>query len=122
MLFERKEFISHAGQKLDWKIECDNLSDEDIETCAWLIAQKYSFKGVVGVPRGGLRLANALVKYISKESNIILLVDDVYTTGKSMQDSLNKLKDYGKYVIGVVIFARKEPTLPWVKSLFKYTF
>ena len=40
-LFQLGNFVSHAGNELEWKIECDALTDEDIETFAYLISKKY---------------------------------------------------------------------------------
>ena len=98
-MFERKDFISHAGKPLHWKIECDELSDEDLETLAYVVSRRIQFSSVVGIPRGGVRFADALKKYVS-ESGPRLLVDDVLTTGLSMDTE----RKYGD--VGVVIFSR----------------
>lgn len=113
-LFENKSFISHSGFSLSFKINCDALSDEDIETLADIIAKKFSFSKIYGVPRGGLRLANALEKYLSPNGPV-LIVDDVLTTGKSMEEA--KEKFLNEDVIGVVIFARGRCPF-WVRTLF----
>lgn len=106
----RKSFIMHSGDAADFKIECDNLTDEEIETFAMLISKKFRFGRVAGVPRGGLRIANALRKYCTHGPRLI--VDDVLTTGNSMsarkQDS----------DIGVVLFARG-PCPDWVHPIFQ---
>ena len=55
-LFVKENFISHSGNKLDFKIECDALTDEDIECIAYIISKKYTFSNVFGIPRGRLWL------------------------------------------------------------------
>ena len=59
-LFQRGDITLHSGGKSDFKIECDALTDEDVETLAYLISKKYKFNMVCGVAEGGLRLEEAL--------------------------------------------------------------
>jgi hypothetical protein len=114
-LFEKKKFRSHAGIWLDSKIECDALSDKSIETLAFLISKRCRFKDVYGIPRGGLRLARALKKYRSTRG-VVLIVDDVFTTGMSMREARRKLRE--KNTLGFVIFARgRRPA--WIKCLYQ---
>ncbi len=101
-LFVSKHFVSHAGKDLSFKIDCDALSDEIIETFASVVAKTFKFGTVYGIPSGGLRFAKALEKYKS-ESSQILIVDDVLTTGASMETARRK---FGLNAIGIVIFAR----------------
>ncbi len=113
-LFVRGLFRSHAERELSWKINCDALSDEDLETIAEVIAKKFNFSRVVGIPTGGERLAAALQKYcLEQKSYPILLVDDVLTTGGSME---TERKKYSQEVIGFVIFARG-PCPNWIHVL-----
>ncbi len=113
-LFQNKKITSHAGLVLPFKIECDALTREDIETLADIISRHYTFNKVYGVPRGGLRLAAALEKYCSPEGDI-LIVDDVLTTGSSMEEARRRI---GKEARGLVIFARgKCPE--WVSCIFQ---
>lgn len=113
-LFRNEPLISHAGLKLSFKIECDSLSDSDIETLAVIISQKFVFGKVYGVPRGGLRLSAALEKFKSS-SDKILIVDDVLTTGTSMEEAR---RDIGTNSLGVVIFARGAfPS--WIYPIFQ---
>lgn len=116
-LFKNEPFLSHAGNPLLWKIECDALDDEDIETLASIIARHFKFSEVIGIPRGGIRLANALLKYRSGASGI-LIVDDVFTTGKSMEEARRNHGKDDKDIIGIVIFARGEVSCPpWIKPI-----
>jgi hypothetical protein len=108
-MFVRKEFISHSGIQLQWKIEADALTDEDLATLSWVVTQQLCFGSVVGIPMGGLRFAEALKPYAAKGSR--LLVDDVLTTGNSMKTA------YREGDIGLVIFARG-PCPAWVKPIF----
>jgi orotate phosphoribosyltransferase len=116
-------FTSHSGLTLPWKIDCDNLSNNDIEAFAAIISGQFSFKEVVGVPTGGLRLAKALKKYSKEKACNILIVDDVLTTGKSMNEYYNKIMQDKKLqdmlnIYGVVLFARGVcPS--WIVSLFQ---
>ncbi len=113
-LFKNEKVISHAGLHLPFKIECDALTEEDIETIAAIISRKYKFRAVCGIPRGGIRLAAALQKYLSNEG-LVLIVDDVLTTGLSMEDARRQI---GGDAFGIVIFARgKCPE--WVKPIFQ---
>jgi hypothetical protein len=118
-LFQRKTFKMHSGQMTNFKIECDNLSDEDIETFAMVIAEHIVFGRVVGVPTGGIRIAKALEKYCDNDPNLpVLLVDDVLTTGKSMEEVKDELVKEEDIVIGVVLFARG-PCPAWIHPVFQ---
>ena len=39
-LFVKEDFISHAGNPLTWKIECDALSDDDWACIAHMIVER----------------------------------------------------------------------------------
>lgn len=113
-LFLNSAFTSHAGVRLPFKIECDALTDDDINVIAEIIARHTVFSSVVSIPRGGDRLAKALQEFV-QDSGPVLIVDDVFTTGKSMEDMRRSI---GGEPIGVVIFARGD--LPdWVKAVFQ---
>lgn len=102
-LFQKMNFASHSGKELDWKLECDTLTDGDWECIAYLISKKYVFNKVIGVPAGGLKLAAALERYKDEDSEIeTLVVDDVLTTGNSIKEIMSK--HYESY--GIVLFAR----------------
>lgn len=115
-LFQLGKFTSHAGNELEWKIECDALTDDDWECLAKMISERIMFHEVVGIPRGGNKLAAALQKYCETEKTpktYRLVVDDVWTTGKSMMETLQN-DDFG-----YVVFARRR--IPYghpVRALF----
>ena len=100
-LFQEGNFISHAGHELNWKIECDALTDEDWDCLARIIHERTRFGSVYGIPRGGVKLALALEKYITPGVPLRLVVDDVYTTGKSMREVMTGND------LGFVVFARR---------------
>jgi hypothetical protein len=119
-LFVRKDFISHAGQSLEFKIECDALTDEDLECLAYIISKQVKFCDVEGVPSGGERLAKKLKKHGAGafSGHQFLIVDDVLTTGGSMEKFKQKFA-CSTGIIGIVIFARG--TCPaWVRPIFRF--
>jgi hypothetical protein len=110
-MFLLQEFTAHSGQRLDWKIECDNLTTADWMTLAKVAADMLPpFGAVEGVPSGGLALADALRTHATEGP--LLIVDDVLTTGGSMEHHRA-----GRDAIGIVAFARG-PLPPWVKAIF----
>lgn len=118
-LFQLGNFTLASGVASPWKIDCDALTDEDIRTLAEMIRQMVGlFSSVEGVPRGGLRLAEALnpfcdIGYGSRH----LIVDDVLTSGGSMERALQDCLSHAPKV-GAVIFARGEcPS--WIYPLFQ---
>ncbi len=120
-LFQKVNFISHSGKPLDWKLECDALTNEDWECIAYLISKKFTFYGVSGVKQGGLKLAKALEKYCDNNlmEGLFLIVDDVLTTGGSMEE----MKKYYRIctsasIQGVVLFARGECP-DWITPIFQ---
>lgn len=110
-------FVMHSGDISDFKIECDVLTDDDFDTLARIVAKKVSFGEVCGVPKGGTRLADALSEYTS-DSHIWLVVDDVLTTGRSMEYFSKLLSVPPEYIKGVVIFARTKCP-DWVTPIFQ---
>ena len=108
------QFVLHSGMKSVWKIDCDALSFGDIHTLARMIRLIVPpFAVVEGVPRGGLLLAKLLSQYCIRPPGPLLIVDDVLTTGESMEQHRA-----GRIARGVVIFARG-PVPSWVTPLFQ---
>ncbi len=109
-LFQKQKFTSHAGIPMEWKIEMDAVSDKEWDCLASMIMdyQKKPFSKVVGIPRGGIKLQNALQKYSSGDaSDPWLVVDDVYTTGTSFREFCTTKETMDAYKW--VVFAR-QPT------------
>lgn len=110
-------FISHSGLTLSWKFDADALSDVDIESIARVavstgIVQRFS--NVWGVPSGGIRLANAFAPWATEGDFGTLIVDDVLTTGASMEGAKQR---WGAEQ-GFVILARTNPQA-WIKTMFR---
>lgn len=115
-LFRLVNFTSAAGLKLDYKVECEALTQGDWLWAAQQIAKHASpFKEVVPVPRGGYILARELEKYINPKGMKTLVVDDVYTTGKSISKYMA-----GDDYEGWVVFARLPIVTPNVNALWQF--
>jgi hypoxanthine phosphoribosyltransferase len=110
-LFQKINFISHAGLPLTWKIECDAISPDEWVALAHIIREyePRNWRAAVGIPRGGVALGKALDKYSTQNiDDPVLVVDDVYTTGKSFQDYV--AENYpNEEVLQWCVFARKPP-------------
>ncbi len=105
-IFQLFDFTLPNGDSTFYKIECDHLTDGDIECFAKMVGH-VSFKSVEGIPRGGLPFAKALEKYIDPESEVHLVVDDVLASGTAMTNAMQAASDRGEEVVrGVVIFSR----------------
>lgn len=132
-LIQLGDFTLHSGAKSRFKLECDALTDDDWQALAYLVWQMVGrFGSVEGVPRGGLKLAAALEQYRCRDLDgsivvaaaiplPLLLVDDVLTTGRSMQRIYDSFDwpnaPEGLTAIGAVVFARG-PCPPWVRAVF----
>ena len=114
-LFQLGSFNLHAGGVSGYKIECDALEQSDWVTLAKIVADRFQFTHAIGIPRGGLQFADALNMYKSEVAPHALLVDDVFTTGASMEEFRAKT-DVPVY--GVVVFARA-PTPDWIHPIFQ---
>lgn len=113
-LFQSGIFKLASGQYSNWKIECDALTKQDWATLAAMAYEILPpFGEVVGVPRGGIPFADALSHYMTSMSKTLLIVEDVVTTGNSIEKFRN-----GRDAIGVCVFAR-EKCPDWVTPLFR---
>ncbi len=124
-LFNFAEVILSSGKKSKVKVDCDALSDRDINTLAEMIRVLVGqpFGSVEGIPRGGLRLADSLQDFVTEGAH--LLVDDVWTTGGSMTNAVmarigpSRNWENQPKIIGAVIFNRgKLPESGWVKAIW----
>lgn len=117
-LFRLGDFRLHSGTFSTWKIDCDALTDDDIECLADLGRKLVgTFGQAFGIPEGGNRLAKAMERWADPWSPRILIVDDVLTTGLSMENARQMLPPHAGEAVGLVIFARG-PCAPWVKAIF----
>ena len=126
-LFQSGFFTLRSGKQSQWKIECDSLTKEDWATLARMAADILPpFRWVSGVPRGGIPFGEALMKYVSDDEKLpILIAEDVCTTGGSMErhrvhcrGCLNRPND--TEFIGVCVFARERAWPKWIKPLFAF--
>ena len=123
-LFQKKTFTSHSGLELNWKIECDAISDAEWDCFATMIMdyQKQPFSKVEGIPRGGLKLAERLQPYATGDRrHQVMIVDDVYTTGGSFKEYVST--NYPNWLMSMgikwVLFARKPiPRIENINALF----
>jgi len=111
-LFQDGDFKSHAGLPLKWKLECDAITDDEWRCLAKMVMdyQERPFYKAVGIPRGGLKFAEAMNKYASgNEEDSIMVCDDVFTTGTSFREFINE--NYPMWSAGQgfrwVVFARR---------------
>jgi hypothetical protein len=119
------EFRSHSGITLRFKIECDALSDATWECFAKEIARATKSMGgikeVHGIPSGGTKLANALGGYATEGGRIVAVVDDVLTTGRSMEEKKKKLIEDGVEpgdIYGFVLVRRSQDWTNWIYPFF----
>lgn len=123
-LFQLGDFILASGETSNFKIECDALTPEDWECLGRLLYQKIiyeigPFGWTIAIPKGGWPIAGELQKYITKDCPYTLFVDDVWTTGTSMNNYINGFNDVVKqHVKKAVVFARN-PVPDDVVALFK---
>ena len=116
-LFQQGDFTLHSGERSALKIECDALTTADWDTLAAMVAERFTFWRVIGIPNGGTNFARALHHYDSyrRLGAPTLLVDDVLTTGESMESMRRTLQGD---VIGVVAFARRDCP-DWIHPIFR---
>lgn len=118
-------FRLHSGETSEFRIDCDILSDEEIEVLARMVVRLVPpFTHVEGIPRGGLRLAAALRRYCYSRRDVVwLIVDDVVTTGASLREAMDrKLAEGAERVTGVAIFGRHNFAAPDIRTLFTTPF
>lgn len=129
-LIQVKDVILSSGNESKFKLECDKFIEENLEGLVFLIRSMVGpFHSIEGVPRGGLRLLQALLPFRDLAADITgkhLIIDDVLTTGGSMEriyQARKKCWPWGPEgtpapeIVGVVVFARGQ-TPPWIKALF----
>lgn len=117
-LFQRGDFTLNSGLRRDWKIECDALTNDDLEALVCMALPILPrFSTLVSVPGGGDRIVDVLQQYAAPEG-WTLIVDDVLTTGGSMERAREKQKKFAwPPIAGFVLFACG-PVPEWIIPLF----
>lgn len=109
-LFQFAEFMLASGKKSKFKLECDAISPEEWHSLARIVRPILPAYGhIVPVPRGGVAWANIFEHYKVPGTPMVLFVDDVWTTGTSMWQTVQKFSlnsPIGLQWHGVVLFAR----------------
>ncbi len=117
-------FRSHSGIQLPWKLNLDCLTDSTLEALAKLLQSKFVFSEVFAVPSdehlprtpAGPRLVCIIKRLCTFDERYPpLIVDDVLTTGKSMEDFREVvMRNRSGIPIGFVIVARGQvPNWVW---------
>lgn len=118
-LFQQGKFTLHSGGESFWRIDCDDMTDAEIGIFARIIAAKVGAFASVDCPPSHFgsaapRLAEAMRQYKTYiPLDPILIVDDVLTTGSSMEETRQKYivhlpERLRRPIIGAVMFARGE--------------
>lgn len=117
-LFQLGNFTLASGKSSPFKIECDALTKKDWECVAYLLSKLVDpFWEVHGVPTGGEPLAEAMAPYARDDGENILIVDDVVTTGKSINKFRKEVCGDSVWYEGAVLFARQSSP-NWIVPLF----
>ncbi len=103
-LFQFGWFASHSKFQLPWKLDLAAMDDGSWGELASLVAWKFAFSSVYGIPKGGVKFAQALQKHC-EPGYPVLIVDDVLTTGRSFIHARAALGN-PENVFGVVVAAR----------------
>lgn len=117
-LFNAGDFRLSSGEASNFLIDCNALTDDDLAALAVMVRDWVGlFTHVEGVPEGGLRFAEQLQKFCkASDFERRLLVDDVWTTGRSMQEYAAR-PGAPVYHEFLVIFGRRPPPAP-MRCLF----
>ena len=115
-LFQLGSFKAHSGDVLPWKIACNVLWPDDWDCLALMLTEMISPFGMVeGVPNGGTPFANALLPHCNP-GHPLLIVDDVLTTGRSMETYRAGLSVPS---MGAVVFSRGPEVPTWITPIFR---
>ncbi len=121
-LFRFGKFTLHSGEVSEWKIDCDALTQDDWDALAGMAASLvHPFGAVYDCGGASMQFAAALREY-SAHNSAPLVVDDVFTTGRTMQQVRMEVLPKGAAMSakGLVVFARHEPP-PWIRAMFQWT-
>lgn len=111
-------FRLHSGRLSHFKIDCDALTNWDYSALTKIvIVSGIRYRGVYGIPRGGMEFARELEQFSTfREDDPYLVVDDVLTSGVSFE-KFREDHDPSQRWIGIVVFARGECP-DWVIPIF----
>jgi len=124
-LFKIGEFKAASGLKLDWKVECDILTEDDWIWAARHISRKFAFHSVFSISTGGDKFMFALDCYTRPEdSRTRIICDDVLTTGRSMEAKRQELLINDPLLCeddiqGVVLFQRRPGLVDWIYPIWR---
>lgn len=126
-LFIPGEYVGNSGKVLQGKVECDALTDTSWLWAAEYVARRLQFCKVIGVPTGGFKFAEALEPLTmehsehvtGKPSTRLLIVDDVMTTGGSMERMREELNAPIWAVSGYVLFVRTLRIPLWITPIWR---
>lgn len=114
-IFNYGNYTLPSGGRSRWKLDLSELNDEEwVEIADIAIRCLPLFGSVESVPTGGDKLANILHAHRRKDHPNILIVEDVITTGQSME----LIRDGRDDAVGLAVFSRMNPPPPWVTPLF----
>lgn len=123
-LFQLGDFTLHSGERSFWKIECDALTEADWQCLAHIgmCHLEEGFFMVLPVPMGGIPFARAMKQYEDTSGVTLLLVDDVLTTGNSLEETRQWAHKQHQIPLeaikGLVVFSRGECP-KWVTPIFQ---
>ena len=124
-LIERGDFKLHSGYVSSWRINAEALDEATLEAIVQTaVGVLRPFGRVVGIPRGGIRIAEVFKRYVQSDDypHRTLIVDDVLTSGRSMeQERKSRLQSRIQTqptVEGFVLFARTQDLPIWVRAFF----
>lgn len=127
-LFNLGWYQLHSGERSDFKIDCDALSEADLAAIAGYMVKHLlpDYSRVIWIPSGGFRLSRHFERFrkpIINGVGSVLIVDDVMTTGASFTKQLEQIGGgvAGESVWGACIFSRCAPDAApkWVVPLFQ---
>ncbi len=102
---------------LDCVIDCRTLSEADWSCIARQVTKRHvPFGRVVSASEGGENLVQALEPHQDPTSGYVLVVDDVLTTGSSMEEARRKLVAGGTHINDVLgfVFCARASCPSWV--------
>lgn len=119
-VFQLRRTTLSSGLVSGWKLNFERFDQPSVWCFAAQIARRAgAFGRVEGVPTGGEELARCLARWIQPTSDVLLIVDDVLTTGESIRQQRN-----GRRATGWVVFDRSAEfgieRPGWVRALWRY--